>query len=350
MAVSTRATLKNWFKRGLKPLEVQFASWLDSYWHKDEDVIPQANIDGLVDLLNSLAPLTAIDGLKGGVGSAGDTLKKLYDLIIGIGQFADDHDASGGLLPTVGTGASGAIDKSDYWIVSVAGTITGLGDVKAGDVIYARVNNAAVAADFFVIEKNQDQATNTVMGLVKLYTNLSASNTDGAVSQAAMKAVIDLVATIIAVQNSVYTGASASGTDTYIAALAPAITAYVKGQRFELTDVVANTVTNPTLNINGLGAKNILDYKGAALTVGVFAGTVIVVYDGTAFRMIGGGGSGGGGGHTIKDKDATTLTTRTNLLFEDNKLEDDAGNNATRVKTSTKSKLAFITANYLNTR
>lgn len=236
----------------------------------------------------------AVLALLDGVAPAGDTLKKLYDLIIGIGQFADNHDASGGLLPTVGTGASGAIDKSDYWIVSVTGTIAGLGDVKSGDVIYARINNAAVAADFFVVEKNQDQATDTVMGLVKLYTNLTASNTDGAASQAAVKAVVDLLATIIAVQNSTYTGASVSGTDTYTAALAPAITAYVKGQRFELTDVNANTVTNPTMNLNGLGVKNLLDYKGAALTVGVFAGTVIVVYDGTAFRMIGGGGSGGG--------------------------------------------------------
>ena len=55
-------------------------------------------------------------------------------------------------------------------------------------------------------------------------------------------------------------------------------------------------------------------------------------------------------GHTIKDKGGSAQTARTNLLFEDNKLTDDSGGDATRVHTSTKTKLAFITSNYLNTR
>lgn len=93
--------------------------------------------------------------------------------------------------------------------------------------------------------------------------------------------------------------AAASGTDTYTASLSPAITAYVKGQVFLLTDVTANTVTNPTVALNGLAAKNLLDYKGNALTVGVFAGAVIIGYDGTAFRMLGGGGGGGSISDTV---------------------------------------------------
>lgn len=99
--------------------------------------------------------------------------------------------------------------------------------------------------------------------------------------------------TIIKVQNSTTTTASVSGTDTYTATLAPAITAYVEGQTFKLTDVIANTVTNPTINFNGLGAKNLVNYKNQALSVGDFVGSVIVMYDGTAFRMVGGSGGGG---------------------------------------------------------
>jgi hypothetical protein len=56
-------TLKNWFKKGLKPLEVQYASWLDSYWHKDES-IPASTVSGLTDLLNgipSAATLTLLE-------------------------------------------------------------------------------------------------------------------------------------------------------------------------------------------------------------------------------------------------------------------------------------------------
>lgn len=51
MAISSRSQLKAWFQRGLKPLESQFASWIDSFWHKD-DAIPMSSVDGLTDALN----------------------------------------------------------------------------------------------------------------------------------------------------------------------------------------------------------------------------------------------------------------------------------------------------------
>lgn len=125
---------------------------------------------------------SAIATLKGGVPAAGDTLNKLYNLIVGQGQFVGGHDASGGLLPTTGSGAGGAIDKGDFWRISVAGTIPGLGVLRAGDVIYASIANASVAADFFAVENNEDQATSTTLGLVKLYTT-TGSNTDGTMDQ-----------------------------------------------------------------------------------------------------------------------------------------------------------------------
>lgn len=52
MAKQSLNTLKNWFKTGLKPLQVQFWHWMDSFWHKDEK-IPAATIDGLQGLLDS---------------------------------------------------------------------------------------------------------------------------------------------------------------------------------------------------------------------------------------------------------------------------------------------------------
>lgn len=61
--MTPRATLKNWFKRGLKPLEIQFAEWLDSYWHK-EDAVPVSSIDGLTDVLNGYASTASVNGLN----------------------------------------------------------------------------------------------------------------------------------------------------------------------------------------------------------------------------------------------------------------------------------------------
>ena len=51
MAIVSRTQLKAWFRRGLKPLESQFAAWIDSFWHKD-DAIPMSSVDGLNDALN----------------------------------------------------------------------------------------------------------------------------------------------------------------------------------------------------------------------------------------------------------------------------------------------------------
>ncbi len=52
MATTTREQLKVWFRKGLKPLESQFAAWIDSYWHKD-DSIPMSSVEGLNDALNN---------------------------------------------------------------------------------------------------------------------------------------------------------------------------------------------------------------------------------------------------------------------------------------------------------
>ncbi len=52
MAITPINTLKNWFKTGLKPTQAQFWAWLDSFWHKSEN-IPSARIEGLQELLDT---------------------------------------------------------------------------------------------------------------------------------------------------------------------------------------------------------------------------------------------------------------------------------------------------------
>jgi len=63
MSKQSISTLKNWFKRGLKPLEEQFAHWLDSYWHKDANDIPISSIQNLESTLNDLATVEAVEAL-----------------------------------------------------------------------------------------------------------------------------------------------------------------------------------------------------------------------------------------------------------------------------------------------
>jgi hypothetical protein len=47
-----RDTIKSWFKKGLKPFESQFANWIDSFWHKDDN-IPIDSVEGLSDVVNN---------------------------------------------------------------------------------------------------------------------------------------------------------------------------------------------------------------------------------------------------------------------------------------------------------
>ncbi len=82
--------------------------------------------------------------------------------------------------------------------------------------------------------------------------------------------------------------ATASGTDTYILGITPALTAYADNQRFFVK--FANANTGPvTININSLGAKAIKKNGGVALVAGdITAGSVFAIsYDGTDFELVG---------------------------------------------------------------
>jgi len=89
------------------------------------------------------------------------------------------------------------------------------------------------------------------------------------------------------VQDSQLTYVADTGAaDAYAITLAPAITAYAAGQQFTFKAVNANTGAS-TLNVNSLGAKNILKNNDVALASGDIEASqiVTVVYDGTSFQM-----------------------------------------------------------------
>ncbi|MGE3874298.1 MAG: hypothetical protein AB7F74_15210 [Parvibaculaceae bacterium] len=60
--------------------------------------------------------------------------------------------------------------------------------------------------------------------------------------------------------------------DAITATFSPAFTAYAAKMRFRFTAASANTIVNPTINIDGLGAKTIKKLAGAALAIGDIAG------------------------------------------------------------------------------
>lgn len=87
-------------------------------------------------------------------------------------------------------------------------------------------------------------------------------------------------------QDGAMSYAVASGTDTYTADLTPAITGYTTGATYKVLIGNANTVTNPTLNLNSLGAKAIVGLNGSAVAIGqIQAALYYFTYDGTNFRV-----------------------------------------------------------------
>lgn len=102
---------------------------------------------------------------------------------------------------------------------------------------------------------------------------------------------------------------SVSGTNTITASASPAITAYAAKQHFLF--VPANTNSGATtININGLGAKNVY-YNNAACTGGELVSGVPaqIVYDGTQFQILStGSGVTRTGAETLTNKTLTAPT------------------------------------------
>jgi hypothetical protein len=94
-------------------------------------------------------------------------------------------------------------------------------------------------------------------------------------------------ATLGQVQASTTKLVTVTGTDTITGTLTPALTAYTAGQMFYFVAGGANTGA-VTLNIDGLGARNMTRHGSVALVAGdILSGEVsVVVYDGTRFQLL----------------------------------------------------------------
>lgn len=123
-------------------------------------------------------------------------------------------------------------------------------------------------------------------------------------------------ATIAQLQDGGDTYAADTGAaDVYAMALSPAITAYVAGQRFSFKATNANTGAS-TLNVNTVGAKNILKHNDVALASGdIEAGQIVEVeYDGTSFQMLSQLGNAPAGGDMLGANNLSDVDTAATAL------------------------------------
>ena len=85
----------------------------------------------------------------------------------------------------------------------------------------------------------------------------------------------------------IFQATDSGSADAYAIALSPAITAYVAGQEFTFKAGATSTGAS-TLNVNGVGVKNIKKKNDQAIAAGdIEANAIIkVIYDGTSFQML----------------------------------------------------------------
>jgi len=91
------------------------------------------------------------------------------------------------------------IKKGDYWYATSAGTIYGTSEtinIEIGDVFIAKVDNAGMSdnTQWIVLQVNKDQATETVLGLVRIADQAAVNggvNDEEAVTPLKLKTLLD---------------------------------------------------------------------------------------------------------------------------------------------------------------
>ncbi len=83
-------------------------------------------------------------------------------------------------------------------------------------------------------------------------------------------------------------GVDSGAADALVVTFSPAIPSYTRPRLFSVVVAHANATTTPTVNVNALGARTIVDRLGAALPVGELQAGVLALFqdDGTNIRLM----------------------------------------------------------------
>lgn len=151
------------------------------------------------------------------------------------------------------------------------------------DAEYAASNTRAQGfgvgyADERLANKAWLQATTAIAALMQF----TADNTGQSISDSLPVSTLEssFYLALVNAMNAAGFGV-ASGTDTYTVTLSPAPTSFQTGNEILVFFNNPNTITNPTLNVNGLGASPVVKQLGGALVPGDLSGFVSLIRDGS---------------------------------------------------------------------
>ena len=113
--MTPKKTLKKWFSNLMKPAQEHFAAWIDSFWHKSEQ-IPMSNIEGLSRAIENTVSakqlLNHLDDTNAHRALFDEKVDKEDGKGLSANDFTNEHkDKLEGLQPTY---VSGLLPKGGY--------------------------------------------------------------------------------------------------------------------------------------------------------------------------------------------------------------------------------------------
>ena len=113
--MTPKKTLKKWFSNLMKPAQEHFAAWIDSYWHKSEQ-IPMSNIEGLPRAIENTASAWQLLNHINDTNAHRTLFDKKVDKEEGKGLSANDftNDHKQKLEDLQPTDTSGLLPKGGY--------------------------------------------------------------------------------------------------------------------------------------------------------------------------------------------------------------------------------------------
>ncbi len=258
----------------------------------------------------------------------------------------DGKDSTAFATAAQGTKADAALPASSYTasdVLTKLKTVDGSGSGIDADLLDGKEATAFATAEQGTKADNALPASSYTASdvLTKLKTvdgsgcGIDADLLDGKDSTAFATAAQGAKADAAATQTSFNThladyirqpgyGTTAGSANTYTVTLSPAPTAYIDGMGIIVKINAVNTGAS-TLNVNGLGAKAIVDSKGNALTAGKLRlnGIYSLRFDGTNFVLLGEAIEGSGSkldADLLDGKDSTAFATATQGTKADNAL------------------------------
>jgi hypothetical protein len=199
-----------------------------------------------------------------------------------------EADGSSALVPFWnGTGASGfpnppitATKNTQRVDSAVISVVTGVA-AATGTQVTPSPTGASVGA-WIVTTAHGD--TTITSGAITVY-NASSFLTERLPDKISQATADSRYAKPVNVQSGQYLLCVPTGTDTYVGTMTPTLTAYVSGQVINAVFTNPNTVTNPTLNIDGRGAVTIVNYDTSPLVPGQLADMVPIYYNQVANKF-----------------------------------------------------------------